>query len=130
LLIMILVQSMSQQILKQELTVSQILHEYGKHFTQIREQYSDGHNGRCAMGVIMSYYGWGGKDSPGAERKLLAALIALRHAGISKDLVIQLNDTGMTFDEIADFLDNEAMSWQQQELHNVLITCHDDSPSY
>ena len=62
---------MSQQLLKQELTVSQILRTSGKQFTQIREQYSDGHNGRCAVGVIMSYYGWDGKDGPGAARKLL-----------------------------------------------------------
>jgi hypothetical protein len=105
--------SQQQLLLKQEkLSITQILHTYGKQFTQIREQYSDGLNGRCAMGVIMSYYGWDGKDSPGAERKLLATLIALRHAGISKDLVMKLNDTGMTFDEIADFLDSEVMSWQ------------------
>ena len=74
---------MSQQLLEQEMTVSQILRIHGKQFTQIREQYSDGHNGRCAIGVIMSYYGWDGKNHPGAERKLLAALVALRHAGIS-----------------------------------------------
>lgn len=49
------------QLLKQELTVSQILRIYGKQFTQITEQYSNGHNGSCAMGVIMSYYGWDGR---------------------------------------------------------------------
>jgi hypothetical protein len=51
-----------QQVLKQELTISQILRTYGKQFKQIAQQYSDGHNGRCALGVIMSYYGWNGKD--------------------------------------------------------------------
>ena len=95
-----------QQLSEQEMTVSQILRSYGKQFTQIREQYSDGFNGRCAIGVIMSYYGWDGNNSPGSTRKLLAALVALRHAGISKDLVTELNDCGMTFDEIADFLDS------------------------
>ena len=45
-----------------ELTVSQILREYGKQFTQITDQYSDGHNGRCAIGVMMSYFGWDGTD--------------------------------------------------------------------
>ena len=79
------------QLLKQELTVSQILRIYGKQFTQITEQYSDGHNGRCAMGVIMSYFGWDGKDDVRASRKLLSAFIALTHAGVSKDLVVQLN---------------------------------------
>jgi hypothetical protein len=94
-----------QQVLKQELTISQILRIYGKQFTQITEQYSDGHNGRCAMGVIMSYFGWDGKDDIRASRKLLSAFIALTHAGVSKDLVVQLNDSGMSFDEIAEYLD-------------------------
>jgi len=93
------------QLLKQELTVSQILRIYGKQFTQITEQYSDGHNGRCAMGVIMSYFGWDGKDDVRASRKLLSAFIALTHAGVSKDLVVQFNDSGMSFDEIADYID-------------------------
>lgn len=42
------------QLLKQELKVSQILRTYGKQFSQIIGQYSDGHDGRC----VMSYYGW------------------------------------------------------------------------
>jgi hypothetical protein len=96
---------MSQQLLKQKMTVSQILRTYGKQFTQIRNQYSDGLNGRCAIGVIMSYYGWDGKDWTGASSKLFAALFALRHAGISTDLIINLNDSGVAFDEIADYLD-------------------------
>jgi hypothetical protein len=80
------------QLLKQKLTISEILREYGKKFTQIKERYSDGHNGRCAIGVIMSYYGWNGKDDSQAPGKLLGALIALRHAGIDKNLLIDLND--------------------------------------
>jgi len=69
--------SQQQQLLKQELTVSQILRVYGKQFTQITKQYSDGHNGRCAIGVVMSYYGWDGKDDTRAASKLLGTLIAL-----------------------------------------------------
>jgi hypothetical protein len=95
---------MSQQSLRQEMTVSQILRIYGKQFAQIQKKYSDGLNGRCAIGVIMSYYGWNGKYGPSAER-LLGALFALKHAGISKDVMIELNDSGATFDEIADYLD-------------------------
>jgi hypothetical protein len=106
---------MSQQLLKQEVTISQILRTYGKQFTQIREQYSDGLHGRCAIGVIMSYYGWNGKYGPGTER-LLGALFALRHAGISKDVVIELNDSGTTFDEIAYYLD------RNHELANSELT--------
>ena len=94
-----------QQLLAQELSISQILRAYGKQFTQIREQYTDGINGRCAMGVIMSYYGWDGKCCSNAERRLYAALVALRRAGISKESLIELNDSGMTFEEIADYLD-------------------------
>jgi hypothetical protein len=99
---------MSQQkllLLRRELTVSQILREYGKKFTQITKRYSDGRNGRCAMGVIMSYFGWNGRDENYAGSKLLGTLIALRRAGIDKNLLIELNDSGYTFNEIADFLD-------------------------
>ena len=97
--------SQQQQLLRQELTVSQILRKYGKQFTQITERYSDGHNGRCAIGVIMSYYGWNGKDDSRAGGKLLGALITLRYTGIDKNLIIRLNDSGSTFDEIGDYLD-------------------------
>ena len=62
-------------------------------------------NGRCAMGIIMSYYGWNGKDDSQASAILLGALIALRHAGIDKHLLIDLNDSSFTFHEIADYLE-------------------------
>jgi hypothetical protein len=99
---------MNQQLKlkQQEMTVSQILRVHGKQFTQITERYSDGYNGRCALGVLMSYFGWNGKDDIRASRKLLSAFIALTHAGVSKDLVVQLNDSGTSFDEIADYLDS------------------------
>jgi hypothetical protein len=87
------------------MTVSQILRTHGKRFTQIQKKYSDGLNGRCAMYVIMSYYGWNGKESAFGSSELLAALFALRHASISTNLTIDLNDSGMAFDEIADYLD-------------------------
>ena len=89
----------------QQLSISQIIRTCGKQFRQIRKQYTDGAGGRCVMGVIMSYYGWDGKCITNAERRLYAALVALRQAGISKELLIELNDSGATFDEIADFLD-------------------------
>ena len=97
--------SFSQQI-QVEFSISQIIRTYGKQFTQIRKQYTDGHGGRCVMGVIMSYYGWDGKCVTNSERRLYAALVALRRAGISKELLIELNDSGATFDQIADYLDN------------------------
>ena len=90
---------------KQELSISQIIRTYGKNFTQVRKRYTDGLGGRCVMGLIMSYYGWDGKCITNAERKLYAALVALRRAGISKELLIELNDSGATFDDIADYLD-------------------------
>jgi hypothetical protein len=96
---------MNQQKLKQEMTVSQILRIYGIQFTQIKERYSDGLNGRCVMGVITSYYGWNGRDGPDVTRRLLDTLVALRHQGVGKELVIAMNDAGATFNEIADYLD-------------------------
>ncbi|MGA6991325.1 MAG: hypothetical protein WBX81_12960 [Nitrososphaeraceae archaeon] len=98
-------QQQQHQLLKQELTVSQILRIHGKKFRQVRRRYSDGHDGRCAIGVIMSYYGWNGKDDSHAREKLLGASIALRYMGVHKDTIIRLNDSGETFDEIADYLD-------------------------
>ena len=74
----------------QQLSISQIIRTYGKQFRQIRKQYTDGAGGRCVMGVIMSYYGWDGKCITNAERRLYAALTALRQAGISKELLIEL----------------------------------------
>jgi hypothetical protein len=97
--------SKQQQVLKQELTVSQILRIYGKQFTQIQSQYSDGHDGRCALGVIMSYYGWNGKDDSQAPRKLSHALIELGFADIDQNLLIEMNDSGFTFDGISNYLD-------------------------
>ena len=76
-------------------SISQIIRTYGKHFKQIRKRYTDCLGGRCVMGLcviglcviglIMSYYGWDGKCITNAERKLYAALVALRRAGISKN---------------------------------------------
>ena len=103
------ISTISQQS-NQELSISQIIRTYGKQFIQIRKQYTDGLGGRCVMGVIMSYYGWDGKCITNAERRLYAALVALRHAGISKELLIELNDSGATFDEIADYLDRNCGS--------------------
>lgn len=94
-----------QQLLKPEETISQILRTYGKQFTQVRRRYSDGHNGRCAAGVIMSYYGWNGKADSEAAGKLLDVTNAMNQAGIRRDFVVKLNDSGMTFDEIANHLD-------------------------
>ena len=97
--------SITSEESKQEVSISQIIRSYGKYYKQIRKRYTDGLGGRCVMGLIMSYYGWDGKCITNAERRLYAALIALRRAGISKELLIELNDSGATFDDIADYLD-------------------------
>ena len=97
--------SQQLQLIKQELSVSQIPRIYGKQYTQITERYSDGQNGRCAIGVIMSYFGWDGRVDFDTANDLLAASDVLKHAGIDEDLLIDLNDSGFTFDEIADNLD-------------------------
>lgn len=93
-----------QQLLNQELTISQILRSYGKQFVQIKQWCSDTHNG-SAIGMIMSYYGWNGKDDSDAPNRLLDALVALGRNGISEDQVVRLNGSDMTFDEIADYID-------------------------
>jgi hypothetical protein len=98
-------QRQQQQLLKQDMTVSKILRTYGKRFRQIQNQYSDGGNGRCALGVIMSYHGWNGIDDSDGVKLLLAESIQLKHANIDEGLLIDLNDSGYTFDEIADHLD-------------------------
>ena len=94
-----------QQLLKQDMTVSQILHTYGKQFRQIQNLYFDGVNGRCALGVIMTYYGWDGRHDSDTAKLLLAASIQSKHADVNEGLLIDLNDSGFTFDEIADHLD-------------------------
>ena len=92
-----------QQLLKQQLTVSQILRTYGKQFRQITERYSDGLNGRCAMGVVLSYFGWDGNPNSDITMSVKAALAK---TGLHDDFfMIDLNDSGMTFDEMADYLD-------------------------
>jgi hypothetical protein len=40
---------------------------------QIQLRYSDGKNGRCAIGVIMSYFGWNGRINFDTANDLLAA---------------------------------------------------------
>jgi hypothetical protein len=97
--------SQQQQLPKQDMTISQILRTYGKQFRQIQMRYSDGQEGRCAIGLLMSFYGWDGKDDLDATKRLLAALVELKDAGIDEGLLIDLNDSGYTFDEIADYLD-------------------------
>jgi hypothetical protein len=97
--------SQQQQLQIQDMTISQILRTYGKQFRQIQMRYSDGQEGRCAIGLLMSFYGWDGKDDLDATKRLLAALVELKDAGIDEGLLIDLNDSGYTFDEIADYLD-------------------------
>jgi hypothetical protein len=67
--------------------------------------YSDGSNGRCAVSVLVSYFGWNGRDDYNAISGLFTALAELKHAGIDEDLLINLNNSGYSFDEIANYLD-------------------------
>jgi hypothetical protein len=94
-----------QELFVQELTVSQILREYGKNFTQIQGRYSNKQNGRCALGVLMSYFGWDGRDDFAATHKLFAALDLLVRTGINSTSLVDMNDSGWSFDQIADYLD-------------------------
>jgi hypothetical protein len=96
---------MNKQQLKHESSIAQILRVYGRQFRQIKKRYSDEINGRCAVGVIMSYFGWNGMHNSNAPNSLQLALHKLKDAGIRSDTVIKLNDSGKTFDEIADCMD-------------------------
>jgi hypothetical protein len=70
------------------------------------ERYSDGLNGRCAIGVIMSYFGWDGNHDSDITTCLQAALPTLSNGGLCDDFfIIELNDSDMIFDEIAEYLD-------------------------
>jgi hypothetical protein len=97
------------QLLTQELSISQILRVYGKQFKQIKRRFSDERNGMCAMGVILSYYGWDGKLNSLCDESSssLAARQALRSIGISRGCIMQQhqNDSGSMFEEIADYLE-------------------------
>ena len=83
--------SQQQQLIKQELTVPQILRVYGKQFTQITERYSDGYNGRCALGVIWSYFGWDGKPNSDMTMSIKAALPTLAQLVHDDFSIIELN---------------------------------------
>jgi hypothetical protein len=52
----------------------------------------------------MSYFSWDGTDDFDAANNLPAASDVLSHAGIDYGLLIDLYDSGYTFDEIADYL--------------------------
>jgi hypothetical protein len=107
------------QMQQQEFSIPQILRTYGKQFKQIKRRFSDERNGRCAMGVILSYYGWDGRlnslcdASPSSQ----AARQAMRSAGVSRSCIMDQNDLGYTFDEIADHLEqyyelsNKRLNW-------------------
>ena len=61
----------------------------------------------------MSYFGCDGQDDFQASSKLLGTLIALKSAGVDRNLLIEMNDSGFTFDEIADYIDKvvNGKSW-------------------
>ena len=89
-----------QQLLKQGMTTSQILRILENNLDRFRCDIQMDMMGG-AIGVLMSYHGWNGKDEPGSARTLLAALVDIKNEGIDNELLIDLNDSGCTFNEIA-----------------------------
>jgi hypothetical protein len=81
--------SKQQQLLKHELSITQILRVYGKQFRQIKRQYSDEINGRGAVGVIMSYFGWNGIHNSDTPNSLQMTLQKLKDAGIRSGTIIK-----------------------------------------
>lgn len=53
----------------------------------------------------MSYFGWDGSDNFETVHSLISASDMLKQAGIDENLLIDLNDSGYSFDEMADYLD-------------------------
>ena len=49
--------------------------------------------------------GWDGTDDFDVTKVLFTTMDILKHAGIDENLLINMNDSGYTFDEIADHLD-------------------------
>ena len=71
-----------QLLLKQELTIPQILRTYAN-------------DGRCAMGAIYSYFGWDGGPDSDMTMSITAALPELEKTGLRDDFsIIELNDAG------------------------------------
>jgi hypothetical protein len=67
------------------LSVSQILCISDKQYKQIKRYFSDEQNGRCAMGVILSYYGRDGKtDSLFKTSPSSKAVRRASKAGVSR----------------------------------------------
>ena len=93
-----------QYLLTQEMSLPEIFCVYSKQFKQIKRRFSDERNGRCAMGLILSYYGWDGHSD--ASKPMKITLNLLREVGTSRGTIIKLNDSGKTFNEIADYLDS------------------------
>ena len=95
---------MSQIQIQKDLTIAQVLRICKTKYRQIRRNYTDNLDGRCAVGAVMNYmtgddqfifhYGIGSyiKD----------------HFAIDEHEIIRLNDSGKTFDEIADWLENRS----------------------
>lgn len=93
---------------------SQILRIHGKKFTQIKGRYTDFNDGRCAIGVLADYLGWGGNNS-----KMFADNITDKMTEFYKNsklgeafpvALVKLNDYGdKTFDEIADWLEERGL---------------------
>ena len=73
-----------QHLLAQEMSLPEILLAYDKQFKQIKRRFSDEHNGRCAMGLILSYYGWEGHSD--ASKSMKIALNSFKEVGISRGI--------------------------------------------
>jgi hypothetical protein len=54
---------------------------------------------------LHSYFGWDGTDDFEVAKVLFITMDKLKRAGIDEKLLIDMNDYGYTFDEIADYLD-------------------------
>jgi len=94
--------------LKQEMgpvKLSQILRQ--TKVKQIQCDLSDGKGGFCALGVLANFYGWDGKGHAGEF--YLRVIKELGKGGLETWHIFNKNDSGWSFEQIADFLEQRGL---------------------
>jgi len=68
------------------------------------------HHGRyCAMGAILNHFGWDGKNFIMPLDKYDTKFVELVPNQKDRNTIIMLNDTGATFSDIADWLEERGL---------------------
>ena len=96
----------TNQTLIQELTFKQklvkvieIVQEKKRLHRFIRYRYSDGEKGRCALGLLLTYYGWSGNpldDSYPSSNSNVFDMLNIHE----RNLIASINDKSNSYDEV------------------------------